>query len=89
MEQFVNLALVTFFIVREVVFRVVPPTVATGVIVAVIPASVREKKIRGIDVGPTYGGVPAIAIIVFVMLAVVWHFTIAAHPEWRVGWYRE
>jgi hypothetical protein len=37
----------------------------------------------------TLGKVPAIAVIVFAMLFAVWHFTIAAHPEWRAGWHRE
>ena len=90
MEQFVNVALVTFFIVREVVFRFVPPAAAAFVTFVLIPRAVREKKIRGTSVGDyTFGKVPAIVIIVFALLVVVWHFAIAAHPEWRAGWYTE
>ncbi len=82
MEHLANVVLLTIFIVREVVFRVVPPALATLVASWIFPAPVREKKIPGVKV-------PAIDIVVFAMLAAVWHFTIAAHPGWRAGWYTE
>ena len=91
MKDLANVVLLTIFIVREVVFRVVPPALATLVVSWIFPAPVREKKIPGIKVGrhTLLGEVPAIDIVVFAMLAAVWHFTIAAHPGWRAGWYTE
>jgi hypothetical protein len=82
MERVANVGLLTIFISREAVFRFLPPALAAMVVLQIIPAPIREKKIRGINV-------PPIAIIVFAILATVWHFTIAVHPGWRAGWYTE
>ena len=51
MEDLANVVLLTIFIVREVVFRVVPPALATLVVSWIFPAPVREKKTPGIKVG--------------------------------------